>query len=428
MALITWLSLSLPVAASVMVDVVPFTMLTSATFQDIDGNLGGTNPKGVIIIAGGGVTPGTIAAHARFSFGASSGSGQQWFITGQAEDGQTVTDTDSWQEVGSTVGIQNTDRTLMCAGSLSFHGNGIRLTQAAGCDQAYHGAVVMFGGTDTTCRAGTMVAPASIGGSTTISSLTFTPAFVFLAKTRMDEFASGGNASQIINISVAVNHPVASDVNVGVSKVAQNGQNPSASGGYVSTTSLYTLDVFTGDGEYIVESFTSSGFSVREQVEASADELGYFTCGFNGKASLYANVVDTPSGADAGAHAFSGPGFRPLLSMWLMSSLDTANSIEVAGDSGSDVGTFGVGLLRGGLAWSTSISTEDADSPAAMKSLVSTTDFQMPLHAGSLGWQGTPSHTSSGASINFATNPATARKWIYFAMKPNARRRAPGNN
>lgn len=426
LTLLTWLALSLPVAASVFVEVAPFTMLTGASNQDITANMGGTAPKGALIFLTGGVTPGTIAAHSRFSFGAFT-TGSQWFVAGQGEDGQTVTDTDSWQEVGAATGIVAIDRTLMCAGVASFVTNGVRLTQAAGCDQAYQGAALLFGGTDTQCKAGTFSAPAGIGSSTDVNNVGFEPDVVFLAKTRMDSFTAGGNASQIMNISIAVNHPVASDVNAGVSWVNQNGQNPSQVGTYVSTTSLYTLDVFTGDGEYTV-SFDAQGFNVLEAVEASADELGYMACEFGGKAQFYTTVFDTPATADAGNHPFSGPGFMPLFSMWLMGGADTSNAIEVTAGATEDPGSFGVGLFRGSLAWSGSVSAQDASSSAAMKSLASITDIRMPLHTGSLGWQGAPVHSANGTRIIFATNPSTARKWVYFAMKTIGRRRAPGSN
>lgn len=427
LTLIAWLSLSLPGAASVLVDVAPFTLLTSADTQTATGNMGGVQPKGALIITTGNVTPGTMRADSQLAFCAHSPS-SSWCTGGQGNSGDTVTDSDSWQEVGYGAGIQNPDRSMMCQATIpNFVNNGIRLTQAVGCDQAYQGAALLFGGTDTRCKASIFQAPAGIGTSTDVNNVGFEPDVVFIAKTRMDSFTAGGNASQIMNIGIAVNHPVASDVNAGVAWVNQNGQNPSQVGAYVSTTSLYTLDVFTGDGEYTV-SFDSLGFNVLQGVEASADEFGYLACDFNGKAQFYLGVVNTPATADAGAHAFTGPGFRPLLSMWLMTGVDTANAIEVTAGASEDPGSFGIGLLRGGQAWSGSVSAEDAATGAVTRSLVSTTDIRMPLHSASLGWQGAPSHTSTGASILFTTNPATARKWVYFAMKTTARRRAPGNN
>jgi hypothetical protein len=428
LTLITWLALSLPAAGSVFVDVVPFGMLTSATTQTITGDMGGQLPKGGLFIVTKALTPGTIRANTGLTIGAHT-TGSSWYVMGQSFDNQTVTDADSWQDDNAVVAVQNLDRTLMCAGTTTgFVADGIPLAQTAGCTQEFQGAALLFGGTDTTCKAATFTAPSGIGSSTDVNDVGFTPDIVFIAKSKMDTFTAAGGASQIVDLGIAVNHPVAADVNAGVSWVVQNGQNPSAVGVYVSTTTLYTLDVFTGDGEYTI-SFDAAGFNVLQGVEANADMFGYLACKFNNKAQFYLSVVDTSATANNAAHSFTGPGFLPLLSMLLMTGANTANSIEVTAGAAEDPGSLGISLLHGSSIWSGSVSAQDNASPSAMKSLVSLTDLRMMLHTGLLGWQCTPAHISTGLSLPCTTNPSTARKWVYLAMKTTAtRRRAPGNN
>lgn len=410
--LILWLT---PAWAEVHIDVVPFTALTTASSQSVLGDMDDLQPKGAIVILTGGVIHGTIASHARMSWGAYDGT-TQYFYASQADDNQATTDADNWSAKGFVAAIVNVDRSIMCSMVASFVINGISLSQGSGCDDAYQGVVILFGGSDVDFKAGTFVSSGSIGNSVDVSIVGFEPDLVFIGKTKKGDFDHTGDPSYLMNFGISVNHPTGVDPNVGIAHSSQNNLITSNSSMRVQTDSLWTTDVSADDGQLIVEQYDSMGFSVRNQDEALGDEVGYTAIAIK-DVRYYLSVVDTPNGLNAGVHNWNGPNFRPQLSLFLTTGADVTNeTIETVSPS-RDASIMGVMVHDGLDIFSASVSLEDSSASANMKTLTSGSDFKMLQDDGTLGWQGTLTHTGTGASMDFTTNPSTARKWLMLAIE-----------
>lgn len=413
--------------ADVIVDVIPFTARTTAGSQDLTGAFGGAQPKGALALLSRGVASGTIAPHAHTSIGFYDGT-TQFFLASQAEDAQATTDTDNAAEKTAIAALQNIDRTIMCAMVASWITNGIRLTQSAGCDQAYMGTVVLFGGTDTRFTVGFFNGAGVIGGSTQIS-LPYEPEIIFLGKTRLAAFTAGGQATYSTNLMISQNVVgPGGDPKYGLTHVSQNGQTSGLTATRVQSNALYTLDVKDPDGSFRNTAHSPTGFTVINETVANAEEIGFATINFGGTVPVRVDNLMTPS--TTGTFTYTAAGFRPQFTWMWTHGLTTFDTTHEAVTTDNDPGATGMAVYDGTDTFSLSSSTQDAASSPAMKSVASTTDVRLLSNPGTLAWQATLSHIDLGQQWVF-TQTAGPRPWFRLligsaAVPQTTRRRIPG--
>ena len=429
------LFLSLWIVASAHADTVirsiPFTARTTAGSQNIThADFGGQIPKGAIFIFGGGLTSNAERTHARISLGFADTTSQLVLLS-QCEDAQATTDCDCWQELGKSAAILNIDRTIMCSMTATMIANGVQLTQAAGCDQAYMGEVIPWSGSDVQFKVSTFNGPGVLNSTAAVNNVGFNPDIVIGGKTRMPSFAAGGNPSYSMNLTIAINPAGGSPQQQGLVVVSQNGQASGDGAARVQSDRLWTLDVKTDDGAFLFQSYNSSGYNALNTSVANNEAVGFAAISVNDSVPLYLAHIDTPSVANGGTTTYSGVGFRPQFSWLWMHGLQTFNTIIGSTTTTDDPTILGMATHDNFNTFSTATLTQEGVATPAMKSIARTGGFAMHDSTGAVAWRGTIGHHSSGLEVGFVNNPGGgAKKWGLFAVGgaggvPGVRRRVP---
>jgi hypothetical protein len=409
--LLFFLLFAVPLHADVVIKQVPFTARTTAGSQDITTvDLAGATPKGVIVKFGGGQTSDTERTHARISLGWGDATTQIALLS-QCEDAQATTDCDSWQETGMVAAILNIDRTILCSMTATLIANGVRLTQAAGCDVAYMGAVILWSGSDVQFKATTFNGPGVLDSAAAVNTIGFQPDIVIGGKTRLASFVAGGQPSYSMNLSMAINPAGGSPAQHGLVVVSQNGQVNGDGAARVTTDRLWTLDVKTDDGAFQWQSYNSSGFSALNTSVANGESVGIAAISINDAVPIYLAHIKTPLAANAGVIDYPNQGFRPQFSWIWMHGLQTVNTIIGGVTATDDPTAWGMVSHDSTNTFSTSTLTQDA-APASpsMKSIARTGGFAMHDNSGAVAWRGTIGHHSSGVVIDYDANPAGSQK------------------
>jgi hypothetical protein len=401
---------AVPLHADVVVKQVPFTALTAAGSQDITAALSGATPRGVIVKFGGGQTSDTERTHARISLGWADATTQLALLS-QCEDAQATTDCDSWQETGMVAAILNIDRTILCSMTATLIANGVRLTQAAGCDVAYMGEVIFWSGSDVQFKATTFNGPGVINSATAVNTIGFEPDIVIGGKTRLASFVAGGQPSYSMNLTLAINPAGGSPSQHGLVVASQNGQLNGDGAARVTTDRMWTLDVKTDDGAFQFQSYNSSGFSALNTSVANGEAVGIAGISVNDAVPIYLAHIRTPLAANAGVISYPDVGFRPQFSWLWMHGLQTVNTIIGGVTATDDPTILGMASHDGVNTFSTATLTQDAAaSSPLMKSIARTGGFAMHDNSGAVAWRGTIGHHSSGVVIDYNANPAGSQK------------------
>jgi hypothetical protein len=409
---------AVPVYADVVIKQIPFAARTTAGSQDLTTtDLAGATPKGVIVKFGGGVTSNTERTHARISLGWADATTQLALLS-QCEDAQATTDCDSWQETGMVGAILNIDRTILCSMTATLIANGVRLTQAAGCDQAYLGEVILWSGSDVQFKTTTFNGPGVLDSATAVNTVGFEPDIVVAGKTRLASFVTGGQPSYSMNLSLAINPDGGSLVQHGLVVVSQNGQVNGDGAARVTTDRMWTLDVKTDDGAFQWQSYNSAGFSALNTSVANNEAVGIAGISVNDAVPIYLAHIQTPSAANAGVISYPNLGFRPQFSWIWMHGLQTTNTIVGAVSATDDPTILGMVSHDSSSTFSTATLTQDgAASSPLMKSIARTGGFAMHDSTGAVAWRGTIGHHSSGITVDYVINPGGSQKvWDLLAV------------
>jgi hypothetical protein len=424
--------IAVPAHADTTVRNLPFAARTTAGSQNITSTaFGGQTPKGVIVFLGGGVVSDTARTHARMSLGFADPTTQLALLS-QCEDAQATTDCDNWQDTGMSAAILNIDRTIMCSMAATLIANGVQLTQAAGCDQAYMGEVILWGGSDVQFKVATFNGPGVLNSAAAVNTVGFNPDIIIAGKARLSSFAPGGAPSYSLSLSIAINPAGGSPQQHGLVMVSQNGMFSGTNAARVQSDRLWTLDVKSDDGAFQFQSYNSSGFNALNTSVANNKAVGFAAISVNDSVPIYLAHVDTPTVADGGITNYSGPGFRPQFSWLWMHGLQTFNTNIEANTSTDDPSILGFVTHDTFNTFSTATLTQNGTSSPAMKSIARTGGFAMHDNSGVVAWRGTIGHHSGGVVVDYDENPAGGeeKKWGLFAIGgaagiQSSRRRLP---
>jgi len=389
--------------------------------QDLTGDLGGGTPKLLILKATLGVTNGTEVNVAAISTGATDGTN---FRCSCSTSDHSSTRTDCYR-INSK---DQTNKDLLTiidgAGTViararfsSFAADKVTITWSTIPTTAIILDWTLVGGADFSCAVGSYDAP-SLGGTRSVSGLSFAPSGVFSFGCGTDNFEASPTVKTTdsqIWWGFSAKSPAA---NVGVCQYIADNQTTSAVNSYLSQ--LYQSNHYTSSllSAVYTSAWASDGFTVTEALgNNSGLPAAYVAMNCSGF-FMRAGVDTTPSGTGVTEH--TGPGMKPF---WvttfdsLCQAFDTGETDADAEAIGiGEVGTATASVVDGCMSFRTDDATNGSNSTVA-KSLTDTKVVRLNNSASSPRLQADhDSFTASGFKRNYTTTNSVTRKFAWWAV------------
>jgi hypothetical protein len=396
------------------------TSTGNQTFTTTD--LGGLTPKAALFILGGSVTGGTAANTAMFGVGAATSATERWAWSVVSEHGQATSDV--------AASTSNTTRCLVILDGTgaqtndgvadfdSFSANSVTVNWSNAPTSAYLITVVLFAGADLSAYAGSVGLGNTTNNAVDVTGPGFEPDVVIatgvLASTSAMEpslgFVHNDRAGTITQRAVWFNDNEAATTACYLLTEDR--------GGIVDAVGTSgALDFY---GEF--STFDASGFTVTTRSGgANSQNLFYLALKLDAATSAKVYTYTTPT--STGAASDTGAGFTPQAVLYITTLAEAAQT----GYTDSLAGTFGLAVIDADDQSSTTISTEDNVADSNTQSLSTAQAFDVPLHDGSAGVQGTFSaFQASGVDYSYSTVTGTGKWWPALAFKTAAGASAAG--
>jgi len=384
-----------------------FVINTSTGSQNITTtDLGGLTPKAVIFIGTRGVTDGTAANHAGMSFGAATGSTNEWCIYSNSENGQGTSDTHS-EVVGDGCILYTAPGTandVLKADFTEFIADGCTIN-VSNANAAFLITAIFFAGSDLSAHANTKALADTVNTATDITDPGFEPDIVIASGTRVD--AVGGNSAETA-------HAIGFCSNDGVGGVVQRSvasqfitAKPTMESHAWSRNDCIVFGIFSAgnlDWRGSLGTFDSNGFTITT-LDAGANDadLCYLALKFAGGVSSWVGTHTTPT--STGDNGETGPGFTPQMVMRVMTQVDTVNTEINSGDAS---GTWGVSAMDADDEFAASNSDEDAVTTSNTQSLSDNVAIELPDDDGTAGLTATfVSFDTDGWTDNYSAIKGT---------------------
>lgn len=391
------------------------TAPTSTGTQDITtSDLGGHTPKAAIVIASYGTSDGTAKDHALLSYGATTGSSNQWFVTMRDQDNST--------DAGHARSASNSNAVLymlnptgtspgqIAVASVSqFLTNGIRLdwSFAPSSGNEFLITVIFLAGENMEAYAGFFGLGTTVDAVFNVEDPGFEPDLLLTASGQ-SLLASTLNSFGLVrnnhNSTVSQYAHLRRD-NPAINTVSHARTIDTA--GFGTTNAIGTALAWWGE----FSDFDSLGFTVTiKNGNPSNQNLGYLALAFD-DVDPWVGVVDTPT--STGVSSVTSPGYTPQFVFQLM------NFTETLGTTVSDdrAGTFGFSTFSANNQYSNVYLTDVGASTTDTKSLRDTKAINQPNGDNSSGIVATyDSFTSTGWNLNYSSVTGTGKKYLATAI------------
>ena len=385
-----------------------FAAPTSIGNQNITtADLNGLTPKAVIFIGTRGVTDATVAAHTQMSFGAATGSTNEWCATSNSEDAQTTSDSASeivnhacilFHTLGTTTAIAEADFTTFIADGCTINWSNV--------DSAFLITAVFFAGNNLSAHANNAALADTVNNAVDITDPGFEPDIV-IATAFASLAINTGATSTRSSLGFCSNNGSGGIVQRSISSQFRNGKATTDNSQWTSDNCIVRgiTDTGTSDWRGSLGTFDSSGFTCTTlDAGANSASLCYLALRFGGVAKSFVGTHTAPTAT--GNNSDTGPGFNPQLVIRLMTLVDTVNTQDSASD---EAGTYGVSAMDADEAYSASVSDEDAVGTSNSQSLSDNVAMQLPEDNGGSGITASfVSFDANGWTENYTAVQATA--------------------
>jgi len=413
-----------PKSADIKTAVVPFVSVTSGTSQDITSSVfTGITPKGVLIYLSGSTIIGG-SAHARMSFGASDAT-SQWWVGGYATDGLTTTASTNNQRTAECSGQIDSSKAAVLRGTCTLIPGGVRITWAGG-SSGLQGIAVLFGGADANFKAGTFSVPA-VGASVDVAA-GIQPDVVFLGSGRYQDFSGTGTAEFIVKLGMHTRTPVA---NMGMSWNGDTGQVTGTAGQFseswtdISSQALQGTEFGQLRSRLTVSNYSATGFRVNNTVYTATSQMGYAAVSLGGLKTKLSMVSTPATPANCNCVVTTAAGFAPGLALGFLSASATDDAVEQVNSSQAGLAIAGNGGVFS-ASWNMQDGLGNGTATAVPAKSRASTNWRLMNNSGAaVLYDATPTLTSTGLNLTFATNPAQSAKWVVLQVEGNPGPQAP---
>ena len=383
-----------------------FAAATATGTQDITTpDLGGLTPVAVLFYATRCVTDATAADHVQSSFGAATGTANEWCSSVNSEHGVGTMDshqerTDARCILFHTPGV-GTD--IAGAEFTSFIADGVRINWID-VDSAFLITAVFFAGTDISAHANNISLGNTANLATDITQPGFEPEIVIACAHNNGAINSDStNTRQSIGF---VSNDGATVVQRCLGSNYENGQALGASNlwsrddcGVMGIQNNGTLDWRGSFGTFDANGFTAT------TLDAASGNTGllYLALDIGGGVSSWVGTHTSPT--STGNNSETGPGFTPQVVLRLMAQVDTVNTKINEGDAS---GTYGFSAMDGDEAYSASVQNEDGSGTSDTQSISDDVAIELPDDDGTVGLTATfVSFDTSGWTDNYTAVKGT---------------------
>ena len=384
------------------------TATGNQTIQASD--LGGLVPKGAIFRLVGGTSDGTLANTLRLSVGATDGTNQA-VTASYSGDALETTEckrrgtTDEVVMILDSAGSINGE-----ANFVSFTGGGVTINWGDAPSAAFLLEVTFFAGTDVSCNVNTHTL--TYDSTSSITGLGYEPDVIFVNGngTSLNDSASDSSNAQW---GIAVNDGSETQGTISSYSV----QNvPATQAVHMISNNRINQSLWTG-GEsrsWGVSSFDSGGVTFSAKLSGDHDidnNVWYMTLGFNGKASVSLDWLDTKT--STGTQSYTAMGFKPQVGYTIYCHEDTLNTIRTTVTHSTGGSSF-----TENSEYSLCVHDEDAQETTDSGSI----SDDVALHI--LEYDGTSdivaslsSMDTTGFTLNYTAFNATAKKFLCLTIE-----------
>lgn len=320
------------------------------TSQDVTSTGFGT-PAGATFFWTYGTADGTSAPDRHTGFGAVSfdGTDKQWACSAFTDDNAAQTQCTSMGSTTRAIQVSNAIGTgVLFDGTVAAITDGVRITWSGTPGTAFRMNVILYGGADCTCEAGTVTSDTTgIDGTlvTTMVDMAEEPEFLMFGSPGANAMSSTPTDDAIFSLGVA-NGPTGSLGQGCWGFNDDDARNPGGRhGAQLSATRCLSIPSYTSTTELLGWELTATGvtgtplgtFTLTRRTAASSNSFGWFAVATGGNNQRYSGCpfLNTDT---SGNSTFSTPGFEPQFVMVLPSNLDS-----LGGNNGAQ-GGGGMGL------------------------------------------------------------------------------------
>lgn len=389
---------------------------TGTGTQDITVGGFGT-PKAALFICSKATANGVAADHYVLSFGAATGTSNEWCLSLNTEDGVATTDTRATTDSDRCIRLNNPGTATVDgeAEFTAFITDGVRINWLNAPSAAWLLTVVLFGGSDLSAHANNIALGNSLDNAVDVTAPGFEPTLVFTAC--QGSLGMDADASSLRDAFGIVHN----DGGVTQRSAAYENPNGAAAGNPTGRcTESYGIMQIAGGGSAALDwggefgSFDGSGFTVTTRnAGANNTSMMYLALRLGGIQNGWVGTVDTPT--STGNETETGPSFTPQIVYQIGTHME---AIDTAYNSSPLAGVTGLGAFTDSAEYMTSVADEDGASTTDTQSLSDDTAIELPEDDGTAGLTASfVGMVSTGYTLNYSAVLGNAKKFFNLAIE-----------
>ena len=388
---------------------------TSTGTQDI--TIGGFGTaKAALFICSVATADGVAANDANISFGAATGTSNEWCLSLNDRNGTANTSTQATTDSDRCIRINIPGSGPAIDGEAEFTAfitDGVRINWLNAPSAAWLLTVVLFGGSDLSAHADNIALGDSVDNAVDVTDPGFEPTLVITAsqgRLGMDSnatfwFASFGG----VHNNGGVTQRSASFYRPNGAASGSPSSRCTESYGLMESSTAGALD---WGGEF--GSFDGSGFTVTTRnAGANNTSMMYLALRLAGTEAGWVDTVDTPT--SPGNDTESGPSFTPQIVYQIGTHME---AIDTAYNSSPLAGVIGLGAFTDSAEYMTSVADEDGATTTNTQSLSDDTAVELPEDDGTAALTASfVGMVSTGYTLNYSAVEANAKKFFNLAIQ-----------
>ena len=378
-------------------------------------DLGGLTPKGVLFYLSRATANDTTTNTATISYGAATGTANEWVIAANSENNVSTTDAVHHARNDACMLVSNpgSGTIVMQAEFSAFISDGVTINVVTSDGVAYLINAVFFAGTDVTAHADDVQIVNTVDTATVITSPSFNPDFLFVGDTSQTMSTTSGDAEPVFGFvhngdTITQHSYLFMDV---------NGQAATDVKCYLSGDRGAGILLPSGSRDWVGDfgGFGASGFSITPRLNGgNNDSVGFLALNFGGAASVNLSAQLSPTAI--GNQSITTPGWKPQAVVGFQSYV-TASDILI--DNTGDAGAWGlVSFTTSGSQLSTGYATEEAAGVTDTQSFTDARAINVPNHDGTVALSASfTEFTSTGWNLGWSDVEAAGRYGIFVAFQ-----------
>ncbi|MCB0072106.1 MAG: hypothetical protein KDE20_11635 [Caldilineaceae bacterium] len=350
-------------------------------------------------------TDGTAADHAVISVGAWDANGNQWSVSGTAEDNVGTTDVTRRSAVDSVLYLPNPGETTSDATPTvdSVGAGSVTLNWSDGCDGAYLLHILAL--EVANAYAGTILLASSVAGTAATTDPGFEPTLIIGS-----HINGTGTSNSANNLRTSIGWAVNGGGQCAAGIEWDDGAGTATGNAAVSSNRMIIKSSGGGvqwGGE--VTSFDATGFTVTTRDGTSGNRMFYLALDL-GDRSAWAGVIDTPT--STGSQSYTSPAFTAGVVLVAPSMAEAV----ATGYTDAHAGVYGIVAYDGNATYSNVITNDMGAGTSDTKSYADNS-ISVIQDDGTAGFDGTLTALSTGFAIDYTATLAAARKWPALVLE-----------